>query len=379
MRILYVMTGIGVLPERRENVSGHVQIPLKTCELMKDIGFEVSIVATAQADGTAMPACLPEGVVVDLVSDGRRRGQLGKQNAGNGIRIFSVIKQIWQTVAIIRERNPDIIHVFGFERMATLGGILKLLVRRPIVVTILGKRPRRGLSWLYRRLDKLLTLTDSVASDWSAIGSDLQVTRPGVVRSLHSKHSCSDRNRVLFWREASELGGADLCLETFEELAEKYPRLKFCFAVRHNKNEVKGLNESAQKHSNIEVFRFPYGDGVTLEGLIEESICVVLPYRALSIEPQMTVVETLAVGCPVITTNIRCLAELVDHGNNGLVIEPNNAMALSEAVENVISKKIVLWDRDTIAVEFERIWSWGAYSGLMKKIYLSYNKGSAVS
>ena len=314
MRILYVMTGIGVLPERRENVSGHVQIPLKTCELGRDEGHEVAVIATAQADGTAMPACLPDGVHVDLVSDGRRRGELGKQNSRNGIRIFSVIKQIWQSVLIIRRYKPDVIHVFGFERMVILGGVLKLIVRLPVVVTVLGRTPRPMLSWLYRRIDSLLTLTDSVASDWSTVRSDIEVIRPGVVRDLSAQDGEEVKDRVLFWREASEFGGADLCLLAFEKLAPKYPDVNFCFAIRHNKNEVKGLSESTQRHPNIHVYRFPYNDGVTLEDLIESSVCAVLPYRALSIEPQMAVVETLAVGCPVITTNIRCLPELVIHG-----------------------------------------------------------------
>ena len=252
-------------------------------------------------------------------------------------------------------------------------------MRKPVLVTVLGRSPRTGLSWLYRRLDNLLTLTDSVASDWSAIRSDIEVIRPGVVRSLHSSQNCGSRYRVLFWREASELGGADLCLKSFEDLATKYQNLKFCFAVRHNKNEVEGLNASAEKHSNIEVFRFPYSDGMSLEKLIEESICVVLPYRALSIEPQMTLVETLAVGCPVVTTDIRCLPELVNHGKNGLVLKSNNSKAISCAIENIISGKSGISDRDTIAKEFSQVWNWDVYRDSLINIYSNHHHSDDLS
>ena len=48
MRVAVIFTGIGVLPERRNNVSGHVQIPLKTCELLQQAGHNVTLIATRQ-------------------------------------------------------------------------------------------------------------------------------------------------------------------------------------------------------------------------------------------------------------------------------------------------------------------------------------------
>ena len=113
MNVAVVLTGIGVLPERRENVSGHVQIPLKTCEMLRDAGVHVTIVATAQSDGTAMPACLPNGVEVTLVTDGRQRGQLGRQNGRRGYKFLDLMHQIRETVAAVRAVDADIVHVIS--------------------------------------------------------------------------------------------------------------------------------------------------------------------------------------------------------------------------------------------------------------------------
>ena len=374
MRILYVLTGIGVLPERLENVSGHVQIPLKTCELMRDSGHEVSIVATAQSDGTAMPACLPEGVHVDLVTDGRRRGQLGKQNARDGIYIFAAIKQVLETILLIHRLKPDVIHVFGFERMVALAGVLKLCsLNTPVFVTVLGRPPRSFLTWLYRRVNRVLALTDSVARDWFDAVSDVHVIRPGVVRHLGQHNMRGNLDRVLFWREASKFGGGDLCLDVFDELAPLFPHVEFSFAVRHNKDEVKDLEKIADRHPNLSVHRFPYSNGETLEQMIQSSLCVVLPFRALSIEPQMTVVETLATGCPVITSDVRCLPELVQHGKNGIVIESGSKEQLREALESVLNGDFEFaWERERIASEFEQVWNWNTYTSSLTEIYASY-------
>ncbi len=46
-----------------------------------------------------------------------------------------------------------------------------------------------------------------------------------------------------------------------------------------------------------------------------------------------TVVEALAVGTPVIATRTGGVAEVVHDGENGLVVEPGDVDALTEAIE----------------------------------------------
>jgi glycosyltransferase involved in cell wall biosynthesis len=49
------------------------------------------------------------------------------------------------------------------------------------------------------------------------------------------------------------------------------------------------------------------------------------------------VVEAMAVGTPVITTNIGNLEEIVTHGKEGLLVSPNNIEALRSALESISS------------------------------------------
>ncbi len=46
----------------------------------------------------------------------------------------------------------------------------------------------------------------------------------------------------------------------------------------------------------------------------------------------MAVLEAMAAGCPVIAANVGGVAEAIDHGRNGLLIEPRSPQAIAEAL-----------------------------------------------
>jgi glycosyltransferase involved in cell wall biosynthesis len=50
-----------------------------------------------------------------------------------------------------------------------------------------------------------------------------------------------------------------------------------------------------------------------------------------------TVVESLAVGCPVIATAVGGVPEVVEDGHNGLLVEPGDSAALSAAISRFFS------------------------------------------
>jgi glycosyltransferase involved in cell wall biosynthesis len=50
-----------------------------------------------------------------------------------------------------------------------------------------------------------------------------------------------------------------------------------------------------------------------------------------------TVVESLAVGCPVIATAVGGVPEVVRDGENGLLVAPNDPSALSAAISRFFS------------------------------------------
>jgi len=66
------------------------------------------------------------------------------------------------------------------------------------------------------------------------------------------------------------------------------------------------------------------------------------------------VLEALACGTPVIASKVGGVPELVEHGRNGLLVEPDDPAAMATAIEAFFERT---WDRDYIAETNMRSWT----------------------
>jgi glycosyltransferase involved in cell wall biosynthesis len=80
--------------------------------------------------------------------------------------------------------------------------------------------------------------------------------------------------------------------------------------------------------------------------LYRRALCVVLPsvYRTMygneTRVPELlgqTLLEGMACGAPVICTNVASMPEIVEHGLNGFIVPPNDAVALGEKIRWLIA------------------------------------------
>ena len=72
----------------------------------------------------------------------------------------------------------------------------------------------------------------------------------------------------------------------------------------------------------------------------------------------LVVTEAFAHGLPVITTTRAGAADLVRHGENGLIIPPGDAGALTEALEWCLTHRIELKAMRRAALETATRWQW---------------------
>ena len=65
----------------------------------------------------------------------------------------------------------------------------------------------------------------------------------------------------------------------------------------------------------------------------QDADCIVLPsYRE---GMPKSLLEAMAVGKPIITTNVAGCRDLVENGENGLLCEPKNSVSLAVAIETI--------------------------------------------
>ena len=378
MKIGIMFPEVGVAPGHERNVSAHVQIPLKTAELLTGNGHEVHLITTQSDFLPTLPAFMPTNCSMHILPDGRMRHIPGIEAPTSGYRPLELLRQLMQLRALTKIHELDFLHLFGFERMMRLAGLLNfILPSTPVVATVFGQRPNPRFRQLYRRIDRIASATSYMQEAWATIGNQVTHTPHGILRDFETELTeeaihPSARNRVLFWREASHRGGGDLCVKAFNKLAPKFPHFEFTFAVRRTAAEVPGLEDLEREHTNVRIFRFPYPEGISLARLLAESICVVLPFRSVTINPQLAVAESLSTGTAVVTTDVNSLPELVRDGITGAIVPSDDAESLSTAIAKLLSDPTQTAAMGARAKqEFAANWNWKVYLERLEQMYKS--------
>ncbi len=119
--------------------------------------------------------------------------------------------------------------------------------------------------------------------------------------------------------------GGDTLLAAFQSLPPGVP------ARLHIVTQTLGVGDGVP---GVTVHRGVAPNSDALRGLFAQADLFVFPTRGDCLP--LAVMEALASGLPVITTNVGALAEAVTHGETGLVVPPNDAPALTDALAALI-------------------------------------------
>ena len=170
--------------------------------------------------------------------------------------------------------------------------------------------------------------TDFHSSHNSSVFKNARTIKHGITRYIRLENS--EKKRITFWRDPSYENGADIAKAVFENLAIKYPNILFTFMVRPYFDEI----DLTSEHANVEVFKFPYVDNVSIEQVLGETIACLFPFRELSTNPQLSILETLKIGIPCICSRVESASE---YGIDERLLINNPTVAnYEEAIEMVI-------------------------------------------
>ena len=361
-----------------EAVSGHVQIALKTAEILRDQGHDVTLITTkAPPEYRIPPIVTLDGIDVRTVVQGT--GSWPKQR----VNLAMAAIQIGQLYRILRSGRWDVLHFVGSTRAASLLGLLIStgISAKSLVTPVDYRRPsnavyQRVQQRLLARIDHFLALTDYTRDRLSEQGiKTVSVTPPGIVKHRNSQaplvtFRSESRGYALFWRNANRANGADICAKVFEILSQELGLYDFVFAVRPG-DELEGLLKSlTERHHNVHLLRHPYGDGIDISRLISCAACVLLPFRRLSMHPQFAVLETLLAGKPLITTDVESNKELVEHGRTGYLVNPTDVPQMCAYVKYLLENPVFAKSMGgTARTEITQKWNWQVYAETLAEVY----------
>ncbi|MEE2719683.1 MAG: glycosyltransferase family 4 protein [Planctomycetota bacterium] len=362
------------------NVSGHIQVPLEGMARLRAAGHDVHLITNEYGEDRSLPACLDPDIPVHQVTDSRKRGGILTRDSeqGRGLRFASLLRQVAQIKQICHEHEFDVLHLHGYNRTAHLGGGLRLLgLRTPTVCTVFAAYFPERLPLitrrLWKRLDAVVAGTDCVVEHFAREGITVDRFRHGIIRDPRAEHGDAEigpRRRILFWRDPSVENGADLAVAAYRTLAPRYPQFDFDFAIRPHWDQVPGIDELEQEFDNVHVHRFPYPDGVTLPGLLLESICVIQPMRHLSINPQLVIAESLVAGIATIASDLDSNRELVRDGVTGRLVGTTDPSDLTQALDELLAdpEGTLAMGQAAMADMAER-WNWDHLVGDLEAVY----------
>ncbi len=362
------------------NVSGHIQVPMQSIDELRAKGHDVHLITNEFGEDRSLPFCLAKDVEIHFVTDSRKRGGVLERTGkpGSGFSFMRLLKQVSEIKRICKEQEFDVLHLFGYNRTAHLAGGLRLFgLKTPVVVTIFCTLFPEKFSFitkrLWKRVDAVVTATTFVKNKLETEGIPTTQIPHGVIRHIVEEYEgpvLSTPHRVLFWRDLTVANGADVAIKAYETLAPKYPDINFDFAVRQHWDPIDGIAEIAEKHKNITLYHFPYEDGITLPKLLLESICVVMPIRKMSIDPQLVIAETLAAGIPVIASDQRSNPEFIIEGKTGSLAPLGDVEATTTALDSILSDldnaaKMGRAAKEDIATR----WNWNSYADELLQVY----------
>ncbi|UCD51490.1 MAG: glycosyltransferase family 4 protein [Phycisphaerales bacterium] len=372
-RVAVFVTGAFVRRDYLEAVSGHVQIALMAAQILSRAGHDVTLITT-KGDGTD---CLPDDVAEDVgvcvVPHATRSWP------GHRVYLVKALRQVFCLRGLLKTRHFDAIHFFGGTATGLLLALLRWTgVRSKALYTPIKRPPawrsrlRLGVvRFAFRRVQHVVPTADYVASGWTSLLERpcAPVARPGIMKKMAPPDDVP-KNTVLFWRNATYENGVDIALQAFGRLAGTYPEVRFVFAVRPGERYEKNLVSLEREIDNVDVHIYPYGEGVSLDSLLRDARFVVQPFRSLSINPQMSIIETLYAGVPVIAPAIESNDEVVRHEVNGLLIPPDSVDALSEAIERLLGDAQLLATLARNARSHtEQKWNWASFGQDLLRTY----------
>ncbi len=139
----------------------------------------------------------------------------------------------------------------------------------------------------------------------------------------------ADKRRLLFVGRFDRQKGVDILLDALRALRDS----TFAYLVG---SAVLGDGALLELPSNVRTTGWL--SGPDLAAFYETADVLVSPSRWEGFG--LTAVEAMRAGLPVIATRVGGLAEVVDHGVTGLLVEPNSSAALVEAIRSARAESL---------------------------------------
>ncbi|MCR4404989.1 MAG: glycosyltransferase family 4 protein [Candidatus Acetothermia bacterium] len=345
------------------------------------MSWKIKVLQSAAVDVTIKFLLLPlidrliqEGYEVHIAcSPGRHLRELAELGytvhpitIARRISPLSNLKSLWQLYRLMRRERFDIVHVHT-PVAAVLGRVAAKLARVPIIIytahgfyfhELMAPWKRRLIIWVERLLGRYCTdmlftqsgedrgtaIKERIATEeraiWIGNGVDTQAFTISPKPSLRTELGLDPEDKVIGFigRLVGEKGVEEL-LEALGQVIEEIPRAKLLVVgdtleSDRDRRATERLQQLIRRNNLEDRIKFT-GFREDIPGLLSIMDLFVLPSHREGMP--RTILEAMAAGKPVVTTNIRGCREEVVGGVTGLLVPVKDPEALAQAIIRVLS------------------------------------------
>lgn len=192
-------------------------------------------------------------------------------------------------------------------------------------------------------------------------GVDTEYVRP----RKESYHDIRRQFQLLYVGPVHKIRSVDIMLKAMETIHREIPHARLVLAGKIHK-EFKGwLNEFIESRGMQDVVqplgRISYSEVLQLIEQSDVCLCPLSDTKVKRYNYPIKIYEYLALEKPVVATNLPAIASIIRHGENGLLVEPNDPDSMANMVldlyQNVeLQKKLASNARKSIMeYEWEKI------------------------
>ena len=293
----------------------------------------------------------------------------------------------WQ-VKKHHKKNPyNLIHLHGDFLEAHFGGKLSKKLGIPVVITIhagLNKRFLKSKNAKYfDNIGKIICVSNEIAEDLKSIGipeNKLKVVSSGIYLSEFKN---IDENKIATLRNQYSKPiiisvGVLRVNKGFKYLIESFKKIKGKFdaatlLIIGDGSDKNKLEAQAKNIGGIYFLGRQNHDKV-IEYLKAADIFVLASVSAAGDREgtPTSIMEAMAAGLPVVATNVGGVADLIENGKNGFVVNPGDSLELARAIMYIaensdLSKKIGARNIEDIKLK-----DWPLIAGIITKIYQQF-------
>jgi glycosyltransferase involved in cell wall biosynthesis len=292
------------------------------------------------------------------------------KNLQRDINILKDLKALGEITSYIRKHHPQIAHLHTYKA-GVIGCLSSRLTGVPVVIFSphghifeKGARipgvPRSGLPLLFLYLTtkfaqkfahKIVAVSDSDKDQQIALSLAPQqkyiVINNGIDTDFYSPQNFPDKTKirtnynikqksfvlVSMGRLTSEKGHTHL-LTAMKEIVKKYP--DSLLIIIGEGEMLDGLKNQAYELGLMPNVRFTGALNDPRELL---NVCDIYIQPSLYESQGLAVIEAMAMGKPIVATNVGGLIDVIEHAKNGFLVNPANPQQIVQSVERLINNQ----------------------------------------